>query len=312
MTIDVIIPTYKPDNKLLTLLDRLAMQTMQPERILLINTEKEYLEQLISEKELLEKYQNLEIHHIRKADFDHAGTRNLGVQKSTADAFLLMTQDALPKSESLIKELAGALEEEGTAVAYARQLPSRDCAPYERYTRKFNYPEESRRKTEADKKQLGIKTYFCSNVCAMYDRKIFDELGGFSQPAIFNEDMVYAGTALQAGFGITYVAGARVVHSHNYNMGQQFHRNFDIGVSQAQHPEIFGGISSESEGKKFVKSTIVYLQKEGKTILIPYYIMLCGARFIGFKLGKNYRRLPNWLILKCTMNRNYWKPLADQ
>ena len=37
---------------------------------------------------------------------------------------------------------------------------------------------------------------------------------------------------------IAYVAEARVVHSHNYTNRQQLHRNFDLAVSQADHPEI--------------------------------------------------------------------------
>ena len=98
--------------------------------------------------------------------------------------------------------------------------------------------------------RLGIKTYFCSNVCAMYSRKIYNVIGGFTHKTIFNEDMVYAGNACQKGYAICYVPEAGVIHSHNYSCGQQFHRNFDLGVSQTDHPEIFGGISSESEGKR--------------------------------------------------------------
>lgn len=54
----------------------------------------------------------------------------------------------------------------------------------EQYTRQFNYPEESRVKWLADLPELGIKTYFCSNVCAMYRRELYLQLGGFVQKAI--------------------------------------------------------------------------------------------------------------------------------
>ena len=50
--------------------------------------------------------------------------------------------------------------------------------------RNFNYPEQSKIKTKADLETLGIKTFFCSNVCAAYNRKIFDELGGFVKHTI--------------------------------------------------------------------------------------------------------------------------------
>lgn len=55
--------------------------------------------------------------------------------------------------------------------------------------------------------------------------------------------MIYAAKAVEAGYSIAYAADAEVVHSHNYTNGQQFHRNFDLGVSQAEHPEVFGGVS---------------------------------------------------------------------
>lgn len=70
---------------------------------------------------------------------------------------------------------------------------------------------------------MGIKTYFCSDVCAAYNRKKYIENGGFVKKAIFNEDMLYAAKVIQNGESIYYNAEARVIHSHNYNFMQQFH-----------------------------------------------------------------------------------------
>ena len=46
------------------------------------------------------------------------------------------------------------------AAAYARQLAKKTDSAIERFTRNFNYPAESRVKTQADIQALGIKTYF--------------------------------------------------------------------------------------------------------------------------------------------------------
>ena len=73
-----------------------------------------------------------------------------------------------------------------------------DCEFLECYTRQFNYPEKSRVKTKADLSELGVKTFFCSDVCAAYDRVIYNELGGFPRPAIFNEDMIFTGRLIEA------------------------------------------------------------------------------------------------------------------
>jgi len=31
-----------------------------------------------------------------------------------------------------------------------------------------------------------------------------------------------------------------------------------------------------------------------------------GFKYMGYRMGKVYSMLPRWLILKCTMNREYW------
>lgn len=99
------------------------------------------------------------------------------------------------------------LGEELVGVSYARQLPASDCDFIERYTRRFNYPEESRIKGKEDIPELGIKTFFCSNVCAAYRRDVYEALGGFSRRTIFNEDMILAGRMVQAGYKVAYAAG---------------------------------------------------------------------------------------------------------
>ena len=65
---------------------------------------------------------------------------------------------------------------------------------------------------------------------------------------------------MEDDYAIAYVADAKVIHSHNYNCTQQFKRNFDLAVSQADHPEVFGGIRSESEGIRLVKQTAIICQ----------------------------------------------------
>ncbi len=306
-TVDVIIPTYKPDISLFRLIDDLEKQSLRPSRIIIMNTEKKYWDALMdsSSENPLNKYDNIVVEHVAKKDFDHGETRNQGVALSDADFFLMMTQDAFPRDKMLISSLAKALDRD-VAAAYARQYPKTDCNLAERYSRKFNYPNEPMRKTQEDIGKLGIKTYFCSNVCAMYRRDVFKTIGGFTHKTIFNEDMVYAGNACQRGYAICYVPEAGVIHSHNYTCMQQFHRNFDLGVSQTEHPEIFEAVSSESEGKKMVRQTISHFKHIGKAHLIPHYVVMCGFRLIGYKLGRNYKKLPRPFILACTMNKEYW------
>lgn len=252
--VDVIIPTFHPKERFLALMEQLEKQVLAVNRIVIVNTEKKAFEALMDCDTFLKEHPKAMLFHISQDEFDHGKTRNLAVSNSDAEVFVCMTQDALPADAYLTQELCKALfSDEKIAAAYARQLPEENCSRMERYTRQFNYPEQPSVKTKADLLRLGIKTYFCSNVCAAYKRDIFEQLGGFVNHTIFNEDMIYAAGVIQAGYAIAYAADAKVIHSHNYSGWQQFTRNFDLGVSHVQYPAVFDGVPPEGEGTHMMK-----------------------------------------------------------
>lgn len=304
--VDVIIPTYKPGTELWALLDILQRQTVEINRIILMNTEEEYYERLVCNEKKRPDPKKVEIHHLSKKEFDHGNTRNKGVAKSKADIFIMMTQDAMPADEFFVENLIRPLADEKIAACYGRQLADENSSLVEQVTREFNYPDVDCVKGMEDTERLGIKTYFCSNVCCAYKRQIFDDLGGFVHRTIFNEDMIYAAGVVKAGYKIAYASKAMVYHSHNYTASQQFHRNVDLGVSQADHPEVFEGISSESEGKKMVKTTIKRLVASKQALKVIPYIYMTGCKYIGYKIGKSYKKLPRWFVKKCSMSPEYF------
>ena len=306
MKIDVIIPLYKPGKELLTLLEMLHKQTLPPHQIILMNTEEKYLEALMMGSGRITNFPDVKVYHLSKREFDHGGTRRRGVLKSDAEVFVMMTQDAMPADEYLLERLVRNLSGR-VAVAYARQLATEKSGVMEQLTRTFNYPEESRIKTFEDLPVLGIKTFFCSNVCAAYRRDIYEELGGFIKHTIFNEDMIYAAGAVKMGDAISYEAQAMVYHSHDYTNMQQLRRNFDLGVSQAEHPEIFGEVKSESEGKRLVMAAGPFFKEHHILSKLPHFYMQCGCKYIGYLLGKHYKSLPRKLVLRITTNPEYWK-----
>ena len=119
--------------------------------------------------------------------------------------------------------------------------------------------------------------------------------------------MIMAANMVQAGYQIAYAAEAKVVHAHKYTYWQQLTRNFDMAVSQRQYREIFESVKSESEGIRLVKQTASYLLHKGKWYLVPDLVMQSGFKFIGYKLGLRYEKLPMWFIRKVTMNPRFWR-----
>ncbi|MCI8455135.1 MAG: glycosyltransferase family 2 protein [Lachnospiraceae bacterium] len=307
--VDVIIPVFRPGRLFFELLCRLSAQTQPVNRLLIINTGKENWPRICEEAGAYGFLpDNLAVWHVTREEFDHGATRHFGIEQSDAEFCVLMTQDALPADDRLLEKLVQALSKNPTAaVAYARQLAGPESGPIERYTRRFNYPAESLVKTKTDLGRLGIKTYFCSDVCAAYRRETYLALGGFIRRTIFNEDMIFAAKAIGAGYAVCYAADARVFHSHRYTAKEQLRRNFDLGVSQADHPEVFKGLRSEGEGLRLVRQTAVYLKSHGEARWIPRLFLQSAAKYAGYRLGKSYRRLPAFLIQRLTMNANYWK-----
>jgi len=298
----VLIPVYRPDQRFSRLLQMLGRQTWPVTQIVIMNTE-----QSLWDEKSYEGIVGLEVHHVKKQEFDHGGTRHEGMKYVGAEICICMTQDAVPADEYLVEHLVTALKPERVAAAYARQLPQKDCRLIERYTRSFNYPAQSTVKTRDDLPRLGIKTYFCSNVCAAYRMDYYRKTSGFIKKTIFNEDMIYAAGVIKAGSGIAYAAKARVYHSHNYSAVQQLKRNFDLAVSQAEHPEVFAGLKAEGEGIQLVKQTARYLAAQNKWYLLPGLVVISSCKYLGFLLGRHYNRLPRPLIQRLTMNPGYWE-----
>lgn len=301
-TAEIIIPTYRPGKIFEELVRRLHRQTYPITKILAVNTEEEFWN-----KKWEEEFPLLQAVHIKKEDFDHGGTRAQAAKLCTGKYMIFMTQDAMPADSHLVENLLKPLIGKEAQASYARQLPAKDCRMIERFTRDFNYPEHSMIKSKEDLQRLGIKTYFCSNVCAAYDRETYEALGGFERHAIFNEDMYYAAELIGRGYRIAYQADARVIHSHNYSCRQQFHRNFDMGVSQACRPDIFQDVPSEGEGIALVKKTAGYLMRQKKPWMLAELAAQSGFKYLGYLLGKRFRKLPRPVILRCTMNRQYWE-----
>ncbi len=278
--------TYKPDGKLKTIIERLLSQTVKPGKIIIMNTDKDSLSPEI--ESFIRNEPLCELHHTEREAFNHGLTRNEAASYSGAEYLLFMTQDALPAGKGLLSGLLKPMEDPRTAVSYARQLPSKSAGEIERFNRSFNYPQGDRLKTERDFKELGIKTIFCSDVCALYRKSVFDSLGGFIKTD-FNEDMIFAFNAINTGYGIYYASEARVIHSHDLTALQQFRRNVDLGASQKKHPEVFGRFKSEGEGKRLVREGITHFIRKGKPYLIPVFLFHCAARYAGFLTGKHVK-----------------------
>ena len=304
--VDAMIPVWNPDERLRKNVEMLLRQTCKIRKVTLVFSVDSTWDYQKKE-EWFEKYEQVEIIEIPRNTFNHGGTRHQWAQKSDAEYLLFLVQDAVPEDESLVEKLVESLEDKNHAVAYARQIPGFGCDEIECYTRCFNYPPYSLKKTREKFLRGGVKDCFTSNVCAMYRRDWYEKVGGFEKSILLSEDSVYAARALQLGADIIYNAEAHVIHAHDFGYKIQWKRNFDIGVVHREYKEIFGKLSSEREGIHLVEGTIGYLFRKKRITLLPRLFLLSAVKFLAYQSGKRYHKLPMWLIKKWSWDEYYWR-----
>lgn len=299
--VSVIIPTLNAALEINDLLQALSKQTIKADEIIVVDSSSDD-----DTKKICNKYSEVQFQIIDRHKFDHGETRAIAISKSTGDFLLFLTQDAMPADESYITKLLLPFQDEKVAMVSGRQCAKSDANEIEKLTRAFNYPEISNVRTEADVPRLGIKTFFASDVCSAYRRTAYDDVGGFDYPIITNEDMVIASKFIYAGYKVAYAADARVIHSHGYNLKQQFMRNFDIGVCLKIYENKFRNLNISGEGIKMVKWVISELLKNGNLVSTIYYVLECVCKLFGNKLGKNYQKLPCVVVKALSPNKQYW------
>lgn len=313
----VIILTHAPKDDLLVSLEKLLTQSIRPRKIILYNTdESKFYDNLSKKDEVKRTIEDnkdiIYITNIKEDDFDHGKARNDAMKLVDTDYALFLTDDAVPYDdklcENLIKDFSNYDVADGkVAATYARQIAKNGSRLSEKFVREFNYPDYDIVKMKSKELEYGIKNYFFSNVCAMYDKKIFYELGGFEENIILNEDTFFSYTAISRGYKIVYSSKSIVYHSHNYSFKQQFNRNFDIGVSQSDKKEIFDNIPSVKEGYKLTKYVILKLLGGLHFLSIIRFMIECLYRYMGYKKGYNYKKLSIESCILYASNKTYFR-----
>jgi rhamnosyltransferase len=198
----------------------------------------------------------------------------------------------VPADEHMIEELIMPMQADpDIAACYGRQLPRPAAGPLERFARKFNYPAESQLKTKDDIEKLGLKTFFCSNSCAAYQRSIFERLGGFKDSVGTNEDMLFAAIATTAGYGLYYAADAKVFHSHNYSVIEKIKRYFAIGRFFADNDWILKSAGLKNYGGTMLKAGIKTFWAQQTPQYIPALLAEFVIKACACTIGKYYQLL---------------------
>jgi len=301
MKVSVIIPTRNGGRFLGPLFKTLREQTFRPDQILVVDCSSD------DDTSIICKAFGADLIQIDAKTFDHGGTRNFAASKAIGDIMVFMTQDALFENNECLKNLISPLRDPVVAASYGRQIPKEDANPVEVFARSFNYPPTEVIKGIDDLPKLGVKTFFFSNACSAINKRPYEEIGGFPERTIMNEDMFLAARLIMKGYKIAYQPNAIVYHSHNYPLTTQFRRYFDIGVFFGTNRWIKDVARSEREGIRYLKEEIRFLTANEQKGWIPYALADTTIRFLGYKAGLLEKGLPSKIKKLTSNNRNFWE-----
>jgi len=301
MSISVIIPTYNAQGCLTQLLDVLQIQTLKFELLIVDSSSTD------KTVEIARTYTDNVI-VIPQEEFDHGGTRAEAAKMASGDIIVFLTQDALPFDEHAIEDIVKVFDNKLVAAAYGRQLSYEETNLFGKHLRAFNYTDRSYFRDASDINEYGIKTAFLSDSFAAYRTTSLKAIGWFKNGLIVGEDSYAGAKMILEGYTLAYVSEAKVYHSHSYSIVQEFRRYFDIGVFHKQEAWILKEFSAaEAEGLRYVKSELSFLLGEKAFFLLPQFILRNLAKYIGYKLGMLYDKLPASIIKNCTMHKTWWK-----
>lgn len=304
MESSIVIPTYNGGDLWRASAKKISLQKKYAKEIIVIDSSSKDDTTKISEDN------GFKLVSIPSSEFNHGGTRNLGVSLAESAIVIFFTQDAIP-NENAVKNIIKAFDDPNVAAAFGRQLPHQDANPIAVHARNFNYKSESYTSHIGVKDKLGLKTVFISNSFSAYRKSAFEKIGGFPSNTILCEDMYFSAKAILSGFKVAYVAEAEVMHSHNYTAIEEFKRYFDIGVFHYDEKwirESFGGAGGE--GMKFISSELKFLLNNAPA-WIPIACVNNLAKILGYKIGQKYTKIPKEMCKKLSMHKRYWNSISD-
>jgi len=172
-----------------------------------------------------------------QATFNHGETRNRGIEASAGSVVVLLTQDALPISESFVTGMLKPFADAAVDGAYGRQYPLPDADPIlkhrlEQWSASRDEP-ALQHLVQADAEK-SLELFDELPPMERYLRCAFDNVASAVRrssweqrpfpPRNFGEDVAWARRILLAGGTLAYEPSAEVEHSHPISIKREFFR----------------------------------------------------------------------------------------
>lgn len=253
----------------------------------------------------------VKVHEIPPEAFGHGKTRNLGVELSTGEFIVFITQDALPVDQNWLVNLIEATDSQANvAGAFGRHQAYPDAGPVVTQELQTHFQgfgdktvivqmdDPERYRQEAGYRQF---LHFFSSNNACIRRSVWQKIP--LPDADFAEDQLWAKAIIEAGYAKAYAPTACVYHSHEFGVLESYRRAFDESRSFKKH---FGYdlapdwkhigrhwfALSKRDWRWIFASNHSFINKTIASLQTPW---LNFAKLFGHYMGTKQARLPGWL-----------------
>lgn len=212
--ISVVIPVKNEAKRIAACLDGILKQTIPVVEIIVIDSGS-----TDGTQDIAKSYPKVNLVNIAPEEFNHGGTRNLGVNIAKGDYVLFTVGDARPVNDKWIQDLLDGFVDDTVAGVCGTQVVAheKDTNPVEWFRPQSQAVISTHRFASADEFEAASpeeKRAACSwdDVSAIYIKNVLEKIP--FRRTVYGEDVFWAMDVLQAGYALAYNPGARVYHFH--------------------------------------------------------------------------------------------------
>jgi len=198
---------------------------------------------------------------------------NMMIEQAKEPIIVLLNADAIPQTHTWLENMVQPLLENQADATFCRQIPRPDAHFLVRYDYERAFDPQKMR-----------ASFFSAAACS-FRRSLWEQHHFYEKG--FSEDIEWAQAVRTSGARILYLPGPRVEHSHNYTIGEIYHRGYIEGEAEwyifKRAPSI---IETSYWCLREIIRDLLYTFKKARVWLIPYHIIVRCSKHIGLYAGR--------------------------
>lgn len=269
--------------------------------------------------EHLRQHGDIRLIEIPSTEFGHGRTRNLGISVADAEFVAFLTHDAVPFDEDWLANLVRTAElDPQIAGVFGRHVARSDASPFTKKDLAQHFAgletlprivskdlDEARYKSDQGWRQV---LHFYSDNNSLLRKSVWQDI---PYPDVeFAEDQLWARAIIEAGYKKAYSSDAVVIHSHDYDVYQQFRRAFD----ESRNFRKYFGYRLTPNPFHMMEAIVRFSFQAFRERIDPEYgfptwldrvrrAMSRSALVAGHCAGANHQALPLWLTKRMSLDQ---------